>query len=168
MRQHKWILPGMAAICLAAVAVMIVALFVGGNPTKQAEFTPPPFDAAAQAGVPTVPDGLGFGEIDAQAYKFSVCGAVQLKNGQAEVYLTNPQENTVWMKLRVLDESGNMLGETGLIRPGEYVQSVAIDAAPADGAAIQLKVMAYEPDTYHSAGSVTLNCFLERNDAELN
>jgi hypothetical protein len=156
MRQHKWILPVMAAICLAAVAVMIVALFVGESHTKQAEFTPPPFDAAAQTGVPTVPDGLGWGEIDAKAYKFSVCGAMQLAGGQSDVYFTNPEENTVWLKLRVLDENGNVLGETGLIRPGEYVQSVTISSSPADGATIRLKIMAYEPDTYNSAGSVTL------------
>lgn len=166
MRQKKWILPVLTVVCLAAVAVMIIALVTGGNHIKQTEFSPPPFDAAARTGVPTVPDGLGFGEIDAQAYKFSVCGAVQLKNGQADVYFTNPEGNTVWLKLRVLDESGNMLGETGLIRPGEYVRSVAIGDSPADGAAIQLKVMAYEPDTYRSAGSVTLNCFLKRNNAE--
>lgn len=156
MRQKKWILPVLTVVCLAAVTGMIIALVTGGNHIKQAEFTPPPFDAAAQTGVPVVPDSLGFGEIDAKAYKFSVCGAVQLKNGQADIYFTNPEGNTVWLKLRVLDESGNALGETGLIRPGEYVKSVTIDASTVNDAAIRLKVMAYEPDTYYSAGSVTL------------
>ena len=60
------------------------------------------------------------------------------------------------IKLRVLDAQGDTLGETGLIRPGEYVQSVALDALPEDGDAVTLKLMAYEPETYYSGGSVSL------------
>ena len=46
-----------------------------------------------------------------------------------------------------------VLGETGLIRPGEYVQSIKYDQLPGQDTNIVLKVMAYEPETYHSAGS---------------
>lgn len=73
------------------------------------------------------------------------------------VYLTNPAENTVWLKLRVLDTNGSILGETGLLRPGEYVRTVALSAAPTPGTSITLKIMGYEPDTYLSAGSATLS-----------
>ena len=58
-------------------------------------------------------------------------------------------------------QSGELLGETGLIRPGEYVQSVTFDTVPASGATISMKVMAYEPETYHSAGAVTLNTTIQ-------
>lgn len=142
-----------AAVCVLALAGMIVSLAVTG----QAEFTPPPFDQSAQTGTPVVPEGLGWGELDAQAFRVGVCGVFHVQGGAADVYLTNPASNGVWLKLRVLDGEGNILGETGLIRPGEYVQSVAIASAPESGAAIALKLMAYEPETYHSAGAVTLN-----------
>ena len=57
----------------------------------------------------------------------------------------------------MLDANGNTLGETGLIRPGEYVQSVVFETIPEVGDSIGLKLMAYEPETYYSAGSATLN-----------
>jgi len=38
------------------------------------EFTPPPFDSTAVVGTPTVPDNLGWQELDAQVYKVGICG----------------------------------------------------------------------------------------------
>lgn len=144
-----------AVLCVVCVGIMIYALATTG--TKTEKFVPPPFDTAAQTGTPEVPEDLGWSEMDAQAYKFSICGAISPKNGKADVWLTNPKENEVWLKVRVLDMDGNTLGETGLIRPGEYVRSVTLQPEPKADDNIQLKIMAYEPDTYYSAGTVSLN-----------
>ena len=121
------------------------------------EFTPPPFDAAAVVGSPAVPDGLGWQELDAQAYIVGICGKFIPNGNTADIWLTNPEGNIVWLKVRVLDEKGNILGETGLVRPGEYVQSVELDTIPKTGTPIVLKIMAYQPDTYYSEGAVSLN-----------
>ena len=94
---------------------------------------------------------------DGMAFKCSICGNVIASGGAADVYFTNSSEQEVWLKLRVLDEDGNIIGETGLIKPGEYVKSVSIDKDISDGSSIKLKIMAYEPETYYSAGAVTLN-----------
>ncbi len=75
---------------------------------------------------------------------------------RAVVRFANPQSNDVWLKLRVLDAQGNLPGETGLIRPGEYLRSVALMAPLQKGTPIELKIMAYEIDTYYSAGAVSL------------
>ena len=91
------------------------------------------------------------------AYRFAVCGNVLMDGKQALVYFTNPAENDTWTKLRIYDEAGNILGETGLLKPGEYVQYVALDKELAPGTPIKLKIMGYEPATYLSAGSVVLN-----------
>lgn len=56
-----------------------------------------------------------------------------------------------------LDAKGSILGETGLVRPGEYVPFLCLNTTPKSGVAITLKLMAYEPETYHSAGTVVLN-----------
>lgn len=156
-KQNKnYTLPLVASICVVSFIVMILAL-VSGERHEQAVFTPPSFDSAAQIGIPTVPDGLGYSELDTQAYKVSVCGEIITNGNSADIWLTNPESNEVWLKLRVLDSKGNILGETGLIRPGEYVQSVALGQIPKSGTQIVLKLMAYEPETYYSAGAVTLN-----------
>ena len=91
------------------------------------------------------------------AYRFAVCGNVLMDGKQALVYFTNLAENDTWTKLRIYDESGNVLGESGLVKPGEYVQYVTLTKELAPGTPIKLKIMGYEPDTYTSAGAVVLN-----------
>ena len=144
------------AVCILSFAAMVLALTLGGT-KETAPFTQPPFDEAAQTGTPEVPDALGWGELDAQAFKASVCGVFAPGDGKADVYLTNHETNTVWLKLRVVDDKGNTLGETGLIKPGEYIQSVTLTTTPNPGTTVTLKLMAYEPQTYHSAGAAALN-----------
>lgn len=149
---------GAMIACLLSLTAMVVSLTAYDGNRKAADFVPPEFDGNAAWGVPNVPEGLGWNEIDAQAYKASVCGVVIVENGKADIWFTNPESNTVWLKLRVLDAKGNILGETGLIRPGEYVQSVMLDTDLAiDERTIRLKMMSYEPDTYYSMGSAVLN-----------
>ena len=160
MKKHKknYILPLAAVLCVLSLAVMVFALTRQEEiPTEMGEFTPPPFESAAVVGSPAVPDGLGWQELDARVYKVGICGKFIPKGNSADIWLTNPEGNTVWLKVRVLDEKGNILGETGLVRPGEYVQSVALDTVPKAGTPIVLKIMAYQPDTYYSEGAVSLN-----------
>ena len=148
------LLPIAAILCVLSLAGMVLAL--AGRPGAPA-FVPPPFDPAAGTGVPDVPEGLGWDEVDAQVFKVSVTGAFAPHDGAADVWLYDPETNECWMKLRVLDEAGNILGETGLVKPGQYVRSVALDPLPPVDSQVTLKVMTYEPETYHSAGSIDLN-----------
>ena len=142
----------LAALCAVALAVMTAVLVYTG----QTRFTPPPFDPAAQSGIPDVPKNLGYGELDATVFRFSAAGALTADNGGTDLWLTNPADSTVWLKARILDADGALLGESGLLRPGEYVQSVTLDRVPAQTAPVTVKIMAYEPETYYSAGSVLL------------
>lgn len=151
------VLLSILAVCFAAaLAVMIFAL---SRPQKEAEFSPPPFDSTAQQGVPNVAEELGYSSPykEGMSYRFSVCGNVSMEGEKAVVYLTNDAENEVWIKLRVYDESGEMLGETGLIKPNEYVKYVTLSKALPIGTTVKLKIMGYEPQTYHSAGAAALN-----------
>ena len=147
-------------------AIIILTCFVSCNEDVQqpvierGEFVPPPFDDAAVVGIPEIaePDKVGYKELDARsAYKLSICGAVKLDGDKADVYFTNPESNDVWLKLRVLNEKGEVIAETGLIRPGEYLKSINFSSIPKIGDKIIIKVMGYQPDTYYSAGSVSLN-----------
>ena len=147
------------AICLVSVIALIVVLCIPDKEPVKGEFIPPSFESAAVQGTPTVGDELGYMECyqDGMGFRFWACGKVMLEGKNANVYLTNPESNNVWLKVRILDAQGNILGESGLIKPGEYVKSVELNEQPAVGTSIKLKVMAYEPDTYYSAGAVALN-----------
>ena len=156
-QMKNYILPLAAVLCAVSLAVMVFALTRQEVQTEMGEFTPPPFDGGAVVGSPAVPEGLGWQELDAKVYKAGICGKFIPKGNTADVWLTNPESNTVRLKVRVLDEKGNTLGETGIIKPGEYVQSVELDNVPKAGKPIVLKIMAYQPDTYYSEGAVSLN-----------
>ena len=147
-----------AVICLLAVIGMIVALILTDSTPKRQEFVPPEFESAAEVGAPDVSDA-SFTKIAADGMTFSahVCGRVVIDGEGADVYFTNDEGNDVWLKLRVLDERGNLLAETGLLKPNEFVRTIRFTTVPQDGAVVRLKIMAYEPDAYYSAGAVTLN-----------
>ena len=147
-----------AAVCLLAVLGMILSLILTGGNGKQATFTPPPFEAEAQSGTPTVADESWTRLFqDGMNFSAHLCGKVVLSGKSADVYFANDEENEVWLKLRILDEKDHILAETGLVKPNEYVRTVTFNPVPADGTKIKMKIMAYEPDTYYSAGAVTLS-----------
>lgn len=161
----KYVIPILVVCFVVLLFVMMAALGISKHP--QSTFVPPPFETAAKTGIPDVPDSLGYSE-PYQAgmnYRFGVCANVNVSESKATVFFTNPEENTVWLKIRVLDENNELLGESGLLRPGEYVQYVTLSKELEDGTPIQLKIMGYEPDTYYSAGAATVtttaNCSKE-------
>lgn len=148
----------LGCLFVAAFLIMVAALAVPQK-ARQGTFVPPAFEEAAIEGAPNVPEGLGYSAPfqEGMAYRFAVCGNVIMEGNQALVYLTNPAENDAWIKLRIFDESGNVLGETGLLKPDQYVQCVTLSAELVPGTPVRLKIMGYEPEIYTSAGSVVLN-----------
>lgn len=173
----------LVAILEVAVIVVLIALrwFVGGwwitwdttgasanNPsggqngteppeTVYGDFNAPEFDPNAVVGVPTVDERLGWALLDIkEGYRVHVCGILQADaSGSLPVWFSADENNTVWVKLRVLDENGNVLGETGVLKPGEYVERMQL-VEGVHSCKVTLQVMGYEPETYYSAGSVGL------------
>lgn len=149
----------LGAACVVALIVLIaVARTSAQRPTTiVGEFTPPPFESNAAFGVPEVDDTLGWSELNIRpGYIVHVCGVLRADaDGTVAVWFSSDAENDVWLKLRLLNADGETIGETGLLKPGEYVERMTLldSAAPGD---VVLKVMGYEPETYYSAGSVSL------------
>lgn len=148
-------------VCAVAVALIFFAGLVimnidNSEPTK---FIPPEFDSQATTGMPEVPDGMGYLEVYKEGMSFNsfVCGEVNIIDGKADIYFTNPEKNTLWMKLRIFDEKGNVIAETGLIKQNEYLKTVNFDKVPANNSKIIMKIMTYEPNTYYSGGAVSLS-----------
>ena len=156
--MKKLLLPAAVVICAVAAIIMVIMLVTSGSGRS---FTPPPFDPAAQTGTPDVPESAGYGELDAGDFKFYAAGNLTAKNGKPDIWLTNPEENNIWLKVRLLDKDENILGESGLIKPGEYIQSIELDEIPQGISSVTLKIMAYAPDTYQSAGAIALTTDLK-------
>ena len=146
--------------CLVIAVLSVLCVAFVGCAEEKPQFVPPAFDANAVVGDHGVAEGTnGYSVLDARGvYKVGVCGVVKVVDNKADVWFNNPAENAVWLKLRVHNKkTGEILGETGLIKPGEYVQTVTFITAPSKGDEIVLRVMSYEPETYYSKGEVTLN-----------
>ena len=66
----------------------------------------------------------------------------------------------VLSRIILLDETGAELGSSGLLKPGEYVQSVALERIPPKSSSILAKILSYEPQTYYSMGSASAEIYL--------
>lgn len=160
MKINRLIITALSVVCALSIFIMIFVL-CDTTPNKiRNEFIPPTFDVNAIIGIPDVPEDLGWTELcqDGMNYKVGICGKLIVDEAKrADVYLFNSEDNNVWLKLRILDENDNILCESGLIKPGEYVKTVKFNTSIDDNQKVKLKVMAYQPDTYYSEGSIILN-----------
>lgn len=160
-RLKKALIPILSVLCILSVTIMIIALC---NDSKdEVVFVPPSFDAKTIEGTPEPPQELGWSEIyqDGMNYKVGICGRIKIDNNEADIYFSNVNTNDVWLKLRIIDEQNNIISETGLIKPNEYIKSVRFNTVPEHGEKVKIKIMGYEPDTYYSVGSITLNTNIE-------
>lgn len=159
MKKSNLIILILSLFCICSVTLMIIGLCV--NKAEKTEFVPPQFDTTAKPGIPSTyeTERFGWAEIsqDGMPYKTAVCGNICIDNGDAFIYLTNYSENSTWLKLRIYDSEGKIVAETGLVKPGEYIEKIHFVRVMQDTERIKLKIMAYEPETYYSAGSVVLN-----------
>ena len=103
--------------CLLFAILMLFSVTLVACKEEEPEapqFVPPPFDPNAVVGTPDLPNAeeLGYSELDARGvYQFSVCGEINVVEGKADVWLTNPAKNNVWLKVRVYNkQSGAILG----------------------------------------------------------
>ena len=160
IKLEEWTLPlALGAACLMAMIILVVLFF---SPKKvESEplpFEKPPFEQSAIQGTPEPPESAGYQLFyqEGAEFKAGLCGRLQFEDDAAEVYFTNPKENTVYLKLRIFDEEEEMIAETGLIKPGEYLKNITLQEVPDSGDNIKMKVMTYDPETYTSVGSYTM------------
>lgn len=156
-KKENRLLFTLSLVCIIAIIIMVVSLCIPKE-AEQPPFVPPPFDVNAIVGEPTVPDNLGYSVLyrEGMSFKVGICGKINITANSADVYLTNLSENHAWLKVRFYDQAGRMIGESGLVRPGEYLKGITLDIVPHTTEGIILKIMSYEPDTYNSLGSITL------------
>ena len=65
--------------------------------------------------------------------------------------------------LRLLDADGNILGETGLVKPGRYLRILKLDAVPSKDGLVLARILTYEPGIYYSLGSANANIMLRKH-----
>ena len=142
-------------VLAALAAALLIVLLTREDEIIVNDFVPPAFDSAAVSGLPVGVDTSIYGTlILADGIAVSLYSAPTVTDGTAQVYFASHASNTAWVRLRLLDAQGVLLGETGLLRPGEYVESLILQTMPKSGQ-VTAKILTYQPDTYYSMGSAT-------------
>ena len=154
-KQQKILLAIVAAVL--AVALIVVGIIVGTRGNDVQDFVPPPFDETAVVGMSSLPsEEQGFQTFSvSEELSFGMCGNLIYKDGRVDVSFLSSGSNTVWVRVKLVDRKDKVLAESGLIRPGEYVQYLSLSTVPRDGSGFKVKIYTYEPETYYSKGSAT-------------
>lgn len=141
-------------ICVISVVGFILTL---NSYNKSKEFVKPEFEKNVKVGMPKLTKEDGFEEFEvSEDYIVYMTGETKLNDGKLVVYFTSKKSNDVYVKLRILKDD-KIVGETGLLKPGEYIKEVKLDKSLKKDDKITIKVMGYETETYYSAGSISLN-----------
>ncbi len=142
---------------LSIAGIVIYSMFI--------RYEPPKFEVHAVAGTPTPGEEFLYDEVESGfGYKFSIASNLyQQEDRTLKAFFTNASTNAVNLMCEVRNaEDDRLLYESGLLHPGEYVE--ALDPNGDFGNTkydVNVKVYAFEPDTYQSAGTTTLNLVLQ-------
>jgi hypothetical protein len=154
MDKKQIIIISILSVVLIAIVTLTVIIIAREPKTVIEEFEAPAFDEAAILGTPDVDESLNYREMEvAEGFKFSMCGNLTLKNGGCPVYFTSAADNDIWLLMKIYDNDGNLLGKSGILRPGEYLESIKIEKNITSTTPITVKILSYEPGTYISRGS---------------
>ena len=160
-KKEKIILAVLGVLVLAAA--ITVAVLAGNRQPQyvQGQFTPPPFAEGTVVGTPENLDpALGYGTLNLDGSAVSLCANTTIVNGKAQLYLTNAADNIGWVRIKLYSADGTQLGQSGLVRPGEYIRWIDLDTVPGSAGLAVIKIMLYEPETYYSLGSATAQVML--------
>ena len=80
---------------------------------------------------------------------------------EALINLCSISDNTVYIKMRLLNSNGEIVAESGLIKPGEYIEKIELKKIFNEKDKFTLKIMAYDPKTYYSMSAVKLSVSLK-------
>ena len=128
-------------------------------------------------GMPTdIPEEQGYRSYSAEGVcDVALCGNPLIDGRSVRLLLTNPASNTVWLRAEIYsvsfayDAAGNItaaspdkkLGESGFIRPGEYVEEVSLSRRlKEDKVYVMIKIATYVEESGTSNGYFYINTAL--------
>ncbi|MBE6595578.1 MAG: hypothetical protein E7644_07245 [Ruminococcaceae bacterium] len=159
-KKQVIVLASVGALLLSVLIALIAVMTRQIQPVR-GDFTPPPFEENVEIGTPEVPSSAQYGTVTvSEGFAFGMMATPTLEGNDLALYLASPATNTVWLLVRVYDESGNLLGESGLIRPGEYLPALKLTTLP-EGDTVRASVLSYEVPTYYSMGAANATLHIQ-------
>ena len=163
-RKEKSVLVLMAIFLIGLISIYIL---LSGQNNREESFIPPEFEKHIEAGIPNhIDESLDYRELNiSEELTISLCGNLAVNHDYVDIYFTSSKENKVLSKIKLLDEDGTLIGESGLIKPDEYMKSIQLIETPKKSKNVIAKILTYEPDTYYSEGTINVKLYLDVNEA---
>lgn len=139
---------------------LILCIFFGHYYVRFAEgyrtFHAPEREASAAEGIPTKENVQHYEELPVrEGYAVGIDTSPVFHDDRLYLNVANLKDNNVWFVVRVyLDDE--QIGETGIFYPNEYIEAIDCSRELSADDKVLTKIMAYEPDTYHSEGVVQI------------
>ena len=148
----------LTVISITVVAVFLIAalVIVIVRNNKPEGYVNPTFDEGCTAINFEEAPGNKVGVTD--GFTVAVPNAISGDKNGINVCFASAPDNKGNIKLELIDDNGNIVAESGLIKPGEYLETVSKvykKNLPKNDCEITIKVLTYEPETYVSLGSCT-------------
>jgi len=143
-------------LSIVLVILLSVIIILGINLKNKTTFSKPKFDDLASS---TIPEDLNYEDnilklVD--GYSFYISARPKIEEEYLIIDFVSMIDNNTWIKVRIFDDENKVMGETGLVKPGEYLEKVLLTKALSNNDNISYKIIGYEMDTYMSAGTVDL------------
>lgn len=163
-RKEKILLLLMAILLISSISIYVL---LSGQNNREESFIPPELEKNVEAGIPVhIDESLDYRELNvSDELTISLCGNLAVNQDYVDIYFTSNKENKVLSKIKLLDEDGTLIGESGLIKPDEYLKSIQLIETPKESKNVIAKVLTYEPDTFYSEGTVNVQLYLDVNEA---
>jgi hypothetical protein len=159
---RKRVLVIAAAVLALAVSAAALFLFL---PEKLRPYEPPPFETQAARGTPSPGENFGYSQISDRRGIFIVRIAsvlYQQEDGSLKIFFTNPLENDVYLLCDIKTAKGDVLYKSGLLRPGEYLESVyPVTEIKNEAVNVEVNVYALNPEDFTSEGTISMDNILQ-------
>lgn len=153
MKNKKQIL---ILINILIILILIIILLII-NINKKSIFQKPKFEVNATSQIPKTVDYENSIIDISDGYSIYIEGIPHIDKNNLIINFISIKENNIWIKIKVLDEKNNIICESGLIKPGEYLKQLKLKQKVSPNTNLTYMIIGYEKDTYLSAGTIKLN-----------
>lgn len=142
------------SVILLILIILIILLTISNK--NKSTFKKPEFDKNA---VENIPSKLYYQSKIVKVtdnYSLYIEPEPLIKDNSLIINFISLETNDIWLKVRILKDD-KVVAETGLIKPGQYLEKVQLKKKLDINDEIIYMVMGYEKDSYFSEGTIKLN-----------
>lgn len=152
MKKNKMTI--ILSLILLILIICIILLMVSIK--NKSSFKKPEFDKNVVEKIPSKVDYQDKIIDITENYSIYINPQPIINNNNLIIDLISLETNNILIKVRVL-KNDKIVAETGLIKPGQYLEKVKLKKKLAIDDEIVYVVMGYESESYLSAGNIKLN-----------